>query len=86
VFALLRVLTVHTGRIVTPNEIAKQVWPGQSSDPSEGLRVHINHLRKKTRRPGHPHRERTGHRLPPAGVTVAVGVKAKDMAFAFEIR
>jgi hypothetical protein len=25
----------------------KRVWAGQSSDPSEGLRVHINHLRKK---------------------------------------
>ena len=36
-----------TGRIVTQNQIVKQVWPGQSSDPSEGLRVHINHLRKK---------------------------------------
>lgn len=46
-FALLRVLTEHAGRIVTQNQIVKQVWPGQSSDPSEGLRVHINHLRKK---------------------------------------
>lgn len=46
-FALLKVLTEHTGRIVTQNQIVKQVWPGQSSDPSEGLRVHINHLRKK---------------------------------------
>ena len=46
-FALLKVLTEHAGRIVTQNQIVKQVWPGQSSDPSEGLRVHINHLRKK---------------------------------------
>jgi two-component system KDP operon response regulator KdpE len=41
------VLTEHAGRIVTQNQIVKQVWAGQSSDPSEGLRVHINHLRKK---------------------------------------
>jgi two-component system KDP operon response regulator KdpE len=46
-FALLKVLTEHAGRIVTQNQIVKQVWAGQSSDPSEGLRVHINHLRKK---------------------------------------
>lgn len=46
-FALLKVLSEHAGRIVTQNQIVKQVWAGQSSDPSEGLRVHINHLRKK---------------------------------------
>jgi two-component system KDP operon response regulator KdpE len=46
-FALLKVLAEHAGRIVTQNQILKQVWAGQSSDPSEGLRVHINHLRKK---------------------------------------
>lgn len=46
-FALLKVLAEHAGRIVTQNQIVNQVWPGQSSDPSEGLRVHINHLRKK---------------------------------------
>lgn len=46
-FALLKALSEHIGRIVTQNQIVKQVWPGQTSDPSEGLRVHINHLRKK---------------------------------------
>ncbi|OYW31123.1 MAG: DNA-binding response regulator [Chthoniobacter sp. 12-60-6] len=46
-FALLKVLAEHAGRIVTQNQIVKQVWAGQTSDPSEGLRVHINHLRKK---------------------------------------
>ncbi len=46
-FALLRVLLEFSGRIVTQNQIIKRVWAGQSSDPSEGLRVHINHLRKK---------------------------------------
>lgn len=46
-FALLKVLAEHAGRIVTQNQIMKQVWAGQTSDPSEGLRVHINHLRKK---------------------------------------
>lgn len=46
-FALLKVLAEHAGRIVTQNQIVKQVWAGQSSDPSVGLRVHINHLRRK---------------------------------------
>jgi two-component system KDP operon response regulator KdpE len=46
-FALLRVLLESAGRIVTQNQIIGQVWAGQASDPSEGLRVHINHVRKK---------------------------------------
>jgi two-component system KDP operon response regulator KdpE len=46
-FALLKVLAEHSGRIVTQNQIIRQVWAGQQGDQSEGLRVHINHLRKK---------------------------------------
>lgn len=46
-FALLKVLAEHAGRIVTQNQIVRKVWAGQQSDQSEGLRVHINHLRKK---------------------------------------
>ena len=46
-FSLLKILAEHSGRVVTQNQIVKHVWPGQNSDPGEGLRVHINHLRKK---------------------------------------
>lgn len=46
-FALLKALAEHAGRIVTQNQILKQVWAGQSRDLGEVLRVHINHLRKK---------------------------------------
>jgi two-component system, OmpR family, KDP operon response regulator KdpE len=46
-FALLKVLAENSGRIVTQNQIIRQVWAGQQGDQSEGLRVHINHLRKK---------------------------------------
>lgn len=46
-FQLLRILTEFSGRVVTRNQIIRHVWPGQNSDPGEGLRVHINHLRKK---------------------------------------
>ena len=46
-FALLKVLAANAGRIVTQNQIMQQVWAGQQSNQTEGLRVHINHLRKK---------------------------------------
>lgn len=46
-FTLLKVLAEHAGRILTQGQITRQVWAGQASDSSEGLRVHINHLRKK---------------------------------------
>lgn len=46
-FALLKALAEHAERIVTQTQIVDLVWPGQTSDPGEGLRVHINHLRKK---------------------------------------
>ena len=46
-FALLKALADYAERIVTQTQIVDLVWPKQSSDSSEGLRVHINHLRKK---------------------------------------
>lgn len=46
-FALLKALAEHAGRILTQNQIVRQVWAGQTSDAGEVLRVHINHLRKK---------------------------------------
>jgi two-component system KDP operon response regulator KdpE len=46
-FDLLKALAEHAGRIVTQNQLMRQVWPGQASASSEGLRVHINHVRRK---------------------------------------
>ncbi len=46
-FALLKLLARHAGRLVTQKQILSEVWAGQSSDSSQALRVHINHLRKK---------------------------------------
>lgn len=46
-FALLKLLARHAGRIVTQKQIVHEVWAGQSSDASQSLRVHVNHLRKK---------------------------------------
>lgn len=46
-FALFKLLARHAGRIVTQKQIVREVWAGQSSDASQALRVHVNHLRKK---------------------------------------
>jgi two-component system KDP operon response regulator KdpE len=46
-FSLLKVLAEHAGRIITQSQIIRQIWPTQASDASEGLRVHISHLRRK---------------------------------------
>lgn len=46
-FAVLKVLSQNAGRIVTQNQLIRQVWGAQQTSQTEGLRVHINHLRKK---------------------------------------
>ncbi len=46
-FALLRVFTENTGRILTVNQIQRAVWPDQHGDTGPTLRVHLNHLRQK---------------------------------------
>jgi two-component system KDP operon response regulator KdpE len=46
-FALLKALTENAGRIVTQNQLIRQVWGPQQASQTEGLRVHINHLRRK---------------------------------------
>jgi two-component system, OmpR family, KDP operon response regulator KdpE len=46
-FLLAKTLAEHPGRILTQSQILRKVWPGQATDSHEGLRVHINHLRKK---------------------------------------
>ena len=46
-FSLLKLLAEFPGRIVTHRQIMHHVWPGQAIASTEGLRVHINHLRQK---------------------------------------
>lgn len=46
-FALVKVLAENAGRIVTQNQLIQQVWGPQQASQTEGLRVHINHLRRK---------------------------------------
>ena len=46
-FALLKTLAQNAGRIITQNQLIREVWGPQQGSQTEGLRVHINHLRRK---------------------------------------
>jgi two-component system KDP operon response regulator KdpE len=46
-YALLRVLVMHRGRVVTHQHILREVWGPKSEDKTHYLRVHMTHLRQK---------------------------------------
>ena len=46
-FALLKVLAVNAGRLVTQKQILLAVWGKDHASQGENLRVFINHLRRK---------------------------------------
>ena len=46
-FALLRVLVLHAGRVVTHKFLLRSVWGPQAESQSQYLRVYCTHLRKK---------------------------------------
>ena len=46
-YALLKLLACNVGKLVMQKQILKEVWAGQTGDPSHSLRVHVNHLRNK---------------------------------------
>jgi len=46
-FDLLRVLTVHRGKLVTHRQLLREVWGPQYVDETHYLRVHIAHIRAK---------------------------------------
>lgn len=46
-YAVLKVLAMHPGRIVTHNQLLTAVWGPNSSTQSHSLRVYVNMLRKK---------------------------------------
>jgi len=46
-FALLRVLVLHAGRVVTHAFLLRSVWGPQAETQAQYLRVYITHLRKK---------------------------------------
>ena len=55
-YALLRVLVMHRGRVVTHQHILREVWGPKSEDNTHYLRVHMTHLRQKLE--AEPHRPR----------------------------
>jgi two-component system, OmpR family, KDP operon response regulator KdpE len=50
-YALLRVLAVHAGRVVTHRQLLREVWGPNAENRSQYLRVYVTHLRKKLERP-----------------------------------
>jgi two-component system KDP operon response regulator KdpE len=46
-YALLRILVLHRGKVVTHGQILRELWGPKSEDQTHYLRVHMNHLRQK---------------------------------------
>ena len=46
-YALLRILVVHRGRVVTHQQILREVWGPKAEEFTHYLRVHMTHLRQK---------------------------------------
>lgn len=55
-YALLRVLALHRGRVVTHGQILREIWGPRSEENTHYLRVHLTHLRQKLE--ADPHRPR----------------------------
>lgn len=67
-YALLRILVMHRGRVVTHQQILREVWGPKSEENTHYLRVHMTHLRQKLEPdPGRPRHLKTesgiGYRL-----------------------
>jgi two-component system KDP operon response regulator KdpE len=50
-YALLRVLALNAGKVVTHSHLLRKVWGPNAADQSQYLRVYMNHLRKKIELP-----------------------------------
>ncbi|MEI6167124.1 MAG: response regulator [bacterium] len=46
-YALLRILALNHGKVVTHRQLLRDVWGPQAEEQSQYLRVYMNHLRKK---------------------------------------
>lgn len=55
-YALLRLLVLHRGRVVTHQQILRELWGPKSEEQTHYLRVHMAHLRQKLE--SEPHRPR----------------------------
>lgn len=55
-YALLRMLVLHRGKVVTHQQILRELWGPKSEEQTHYLRVHMAHLRQKLE--AEPHRPR----------------------------
>jgi two-component system KDP operon response regulator KdpE len=55
-YALLRILVLHRGKVVTHQQILRELWGPKSEENTHYLRVHMAHLRQKLE--SDPHRPR----------------------------
>ena len=67
-YALLRLLVLHRGKVLTHQQILRELWGPKSTEQTHYLRVHMAHLRQKLETdPHHPRHLRTesgiGYRL-----------------------
>ncbi len=46
-YALLKVLALHAGKVVTHKQLLREVWGPNAEEQSQYLRVYMTHLRKK---------------------------------------
>ncbi len=46
-YALLRVLAMNAGKVVTHRQLLREVWGPKSEEQAQYLRVYVNHLRRK---------------------------------------
>ena len=46
-YALLRLLALHAGKVVTQKQLLREVWGPNAEEQSQYLRVYMMHLRKK---------------------------------------
>lgn len=51
-YALLKLLAVHAGKIVTHKQLLRELWGPNAEEQSQYLRVYMMHLRKKIELPG----------------------------------
>jgi two-component system KDP operon response regulator KdpE len=55
-YALLRLLVLHRGKVITHQQILRELWGPKSEENTHYLRVHMAHLRQKLE--ADPHRPR----------------------------
>jgi two-component system KDP operon response regulator KdpE len=55
-YDLLRILVLHRGRVVTHQQILREIWGPKAQEQTHYLRVHMTHLRQKIE--AEPHRPR----------------------------